>query len=781
MGPFKAAPQRAQLARGAQGRNGRDEKVAKKLMQRRKISFRMLGMRILALALSLVCLSGAAWAAAPAPRLKPPAPPSPWIEQDQAYALQLVFSAIEDRQYAAATAFADDLTDPLARDISQWAILFSSSPTNTVGDYDAFLDSHPTWPSQRTLQRKAEKLIDEDTSLQTILEFFDTREPLSGFAKLHLGRALLALGDEEQGAEYIRKAWIEHNFNSADSKDIVRRHSKVLREKDHFAKADRALFRRTTAGTEDVDGLLSAEHQRQVNARRGLLRGRTSGRTAFNRLSKEEQQDAGVLLAMVRYLRRKEREEEAIAIAAHAPLSPYTLRNPESWYYERRLLARWALKNGRFEDAYRLTAYSALTDGSQFAEAEFLAGWIALRFLGEPERAAAHFDFMTSKVSSPISLARGNYWQARAWMQAGELAKAKSHYRVAAEYPYTYYGQLAIESLGNGAPKFDFPEPPVATAADRVRLHERELARALEILDDVDEDLHFRRFAYALDDQLAEPGEVRAYAELVRDAGHFDLIVRGGKASRAQGATVPEVIYPLYPVPSEAKEFVEAPLILGLSRQESEFKVNAYSSAKAKGMMQLLDGTAKITARKEGLPYKPSMLLADPDYNMTLGAAHLSHLLDRFSGSYVMVLAAYNAGPHRVKRWVEEYGDPRDPSVDPVDWVELIPFNETRNYVMRVLENVQVYRSQLDNLPLGAQLTEDITRGSPASFAAIGQNVPTPLLFGTADQAGPPLLSEEQIGSPPLAMLRAQSLADEGETITAPLFPNDPPVSASNR
>lgn len=738
-------------------------------------------MRFLVLALSLVCLSGAASAAAPTPRLKPPAPLSPWIESDQAYALRLVFSSIDKREHVTARAFADDLEDPLASDIAEWAILFSSSPANTLSDYDAFMDRHPTWPSQRTLQRKAEKLIDEDTALQTILEFFDTREPLTGFAKLHLGRALLTLGDEDQGADYVRKAWIEHNFNSADSKDIIQNFGRYLREKDHFAKADRALFRRTTAGTEDVEGLLSAAHQKQVNARRGLLRGRTSGRSAFNRLAKENQQDAGVLLAMIRYLRRKDREEEAIAIAAHAPLSPYTLRNPESWYYERRLLARWALKNGRFEDAYRLTAYSALTDGSQFAEAEFLAGWIALRFLGEPERAAAHFDFMTSKVSSPISLARGNYWQARAWMKAGEAAKAESHYRVAAEYPYTYYGQLAIESLGIGAPKFEFPEATVVTEQDRKSLHELELTRALKILDVVDEDLHFRRFAYALDDQLTQPGEVRAYAELVRDAGHFDLVVRGGKASRAQGAAVPEVIYPLYPVPAEATAFVEAPLILGLSRQESEFKVNAYSSAKAKGMMQLLDGTAKITARKEGLPYKPSMLLADPDYNMTLGAAHLSHLLDRFSGSYVMVLAAYNAGPHRVKEWVNIYGDPRDPSVDPVDWVELIPFNETRNYVMRVLENVQVYRSQLDDLPLGTQLSEDITRGSPATFAAIGQNVPAPLLFGTADEAGPPLLSEEQIGSPPLAMLRAQSLAEEPAQITSPLFPNDPPSSVSNR
>jgi len=738
-------------------------------------------MRFLAFALSLIGLWGTAWSAPPVPNLKPLAPASPWIEREQADTLRSVFAAIDEKQYAAARVFADALEDPLAQDIATWAILFSRAPDNTIEDYDRFLDEHPSWPSRSTFQRKAEKLMDEDTPRDTLLAFYDTREPLTGFAKLHLGSALLAMGEEKLGADYVRKAWIEHNFNSADSKDIVRQHRAVLREQDHFKKADRALFRRTTAGTEDVEGLLPEELQRQVNTRRGLLRGRTAGRTAFNRLSKEEQRDPGVLLAMVRYLRRKEREEEAIAIAAHAPLAPLSLRDPEAWYYERRLLARWALKNGRFEDAYRLTAYSGLTDGGQFAEAEFLAGWIALRFLGDPESAAAHFDFMTSKVSSPISLARGNYWQARAWMMAGNVDRAKAHFRVAAEYPYTYYGQLAIEFLGESAPLYGFPTPEKATEADKAKLHERELARALEILDVVNEDKHFRRFAYALDDQLSDEGELRAYAELVRDAGHFDLIVRGGKASRAQGATVPEVIYPLYPVPAKATDFVEAPLILGLSRQESEFKVDAYSSARAKGMMQLLDGTAKITARKEGLPYKPSMLLADPDYNMTLGAAHLSHLLERFSGSYIMVLAAYNAGPHRVDRWVKEYGDPRDPSVDPVDWVELIPFNETRNYVMRVLENVQVYRSQLGGLPLGMQLTEDLTRGSPASMEAIGQLVPTQVLFGTADEVGPPLLSEEDMGSPPLAVLRAEAMEDGDAPFNPLLSPNDPPASASNR
>ncbi|MEM9838224.1 MAG: lytic transglycosylase domain-containing protein [Pseudomonadota bacterium] len=724
-------------------------------------------------------LFGAASATPYVPRLKPPAPESPYILRDEALRLRMVFESLDERQYDAAQAFADDLGDPLNKDIARWAILRSNTPDQELRAYDAFLDNHPGWPGLTVMQRKAEALMDEETPPGELLAFYDTRDPLGGFAKLYLGKALLEMGRDDLGAEYIRSAWIEHNFNREDSRAIVKAHGNILREEDHFAKADRALFRRTTAGTEDVDGLLSRRRAKEVEARKNLLRGRTAGRTLFNKLPKESQRDPGVLHAMVRYLRRQKREDEAIRISAFAPTDAGLLRNPESWYYERKLLARWALKNGRFEDAYTLTAYSGVTDGSSFAEAEFFAGWLALRFLNDPEKARAHFDFLTSKVSSPISLARGNYWLARTAEVTGDRERARAHYMVAADYPYTYYGQLAIETLGNGAPVFSFPEVAKATEKDKEDLAKRDLIRALHILDHIDQDITFRLFAMRVDDQLTEAEEVRAYADLVRRAGHFDLVVRGGKATRKAGAAVPEIIYPLYPVPEAATAFTEAPLILGLSRQESEFRVDAYSSARAKGMMQLIDSTAKITARKEGLPYYPSRLLTDPEYNMTLGAAHLSHLLERFNGSYVMVLAGYNAGPHRVDKWIEEYGDPRTDDVDPVDWVELIPFNETRNYVMRVLENTQVYRARISNVPLGLQLADDLTRGGTATPAAIGKPVPLPVLWQNAEAVDGPLIDTESIDAPPLAIMRAEQRA-ENEAFRTLLSPNDPQESASS-
>ncbi len=698
---------------------------------------------------SLLLGLASAQAAVPAPSLKPQGVELSFISSVEAEQLRAVFEALDERAYDEAKAGQAALTDPLAKRIGEWAILMSNAPDLTLDRYDAFLDRNPDWPNPNTVQRKGEKLIDDDTPEGNVIAFFAGREPLSGHAKWALARALSVIGSERAAARYIKNAWIEHNFNNEDSRAIISEFGYLLTTDDHFAKADRALFRRSTAGVEDVDGLLDPVREAQVGARVALLRERSNGPDLFNALPASSQRDPGVLLNLVRYLRRQEREDEAFEIAALAPLEADELRDVNSWFYERKLLARWALKNGRFDDAYAVSAYSGLKEGADFAEAEFMAGWTALRFLSDPERARKHFSFLTSGVTSPISLARGNYWLARSYEAMGQDDLARSHYLVAADYPFTFYGQMAIETLGPRVTAYSFPPERQPTAADRQALMSNPLARATMILDAIEQPITYRRFALALDEQLRTEGEVLAFSEMVRNAGNYELIVRAGKVARRNGLETPEALYPVIPIPASAASFAEPPLILGLSRQESEFRVDAVSRANAKGLMQMINSTARITARKEGLPYSSRRLLTDPDYNLTLGAAHLSHLVERFGGSYVMVLAAYNAGAHRVDDWVETYGDPRDPNVDPIDWIELIPFSETRNYVMRVLENTQVYRSRLDGLPLGIQLAEDLTRGGLSDFAAVGQPIPAPQLW----EAGLPRSSG---GGPtrPLAMIK---------------------------
>lgn len=700
-------------------------------MVTRLMSTAMRAARLILLALAIAFGGaglGTANGAVPIPRLKPAAPVSPWITPSDEAALKAVLEAIDKHQYSLARTLRDQVKEPIARSVADWAYYRSDAKDFTTGEVANFLDKHFGWPNDDLIQAKVERTFSGNTPVEEIELFFDQRDPITGEGHLHLARAFFERGQRDAGLAQLRKAWIDHNWSSREERDILTDYGSYLTEDDHWAKADRQLFEINATVTRRLLPYLSSDRRRQAEARIALLRQDANAPTLYNSLALPSARDSGVLHAVTRYYRRRDQEEKAILYAGLAPLDGETLRNPERWFTERKLLARWALKNGRFEDAYTLSAYSGLEDGADFAEAEFMAGWIALRFLGDPERAKAHFSFLSTGVTSPISLSRGEYWLARAWEAAGDRDAATQHYQVAAAYPYAYYGQLAIEKLGPAAEDAFFPEPLEADAESLTIFEARPIVHAMRILAEVDEHWHFDRFARALDDQIESTGEVVAYYDLALSEWKTYLAVRAAKVARNNGVEVPSVIYPMYPVPDAAKMYAEEPLILGLSRQESEFNPSAYSRARARGMMQLLASTAQLTARKEGLPYSTSRLMSDPSYNFTIGAAHLSHLLERFNGSYIMVLASYNAGPHRVDRWIEEYGDPRDPNVDPLDWIELIPFSETRNYVMRVLENTQVYRSRIDGIPLGQQLAEDIVRGGN-NIAAFGISPPAPRLL----------------------------------------------------
>ncbi|MBB4659442.1 lytic transglycosylase domain-containing protein [Parvularcula dongshanensis] len=700
-------------------------------------------------------------AAAPSPSLKPPAPVSPYVTPTDEAVLRAVFTALTDRRYAEAERRRRDLEDPLARAVADWAYLRSGGPGIRAAEVAAFLSAHPDWPDATRIQAQAEDRFDDETPAADLLLFFDTRDPVRGEGMVQLGRALIESGSVEAGEDMIRRAWIERDWTAASERQILSRHGARLREADHVAKADRQLFDIEATATERLLPLLPKDERRAAEARIALLKRDRNGPGLYEALPEEKRLDAGVLHAAVRYWRRSDKDLRATELAGLAPQGAEALRDPDAWYTERSLLARTALSEGRFEDAYVLSAYSGLTRGADFAEAEFLAGWIALRFLGDPQRAETHFALLASNVSSPISLSRGEYWLARAKEAGGDEIGAVEAFRQAASRPFTYYGQLAAERLGDSAPRIAFPEAEAPNAEDLASFEARPMAGAMRILAEVGEDWAFDRFARALDDSLETPGEVLAFADLVTGERKTHLAVRAGKVARSNGAATPQATYPLLPVPEAAAGFVETPLILGLSRQESEFNPRIVSSARAQGVMQLLTGTAKITARKEGLPYEASRLLDDPAYNMTLGAAHLSHLIERFGGSYVMTIAGYNAGPHRVDGWTERFGDPREPSVDPVDWVELIPFSETRNYVQRVLENVQIYRARLDGGVIAGRLTGDLVRGGSAP-GAIGKASPAPALVRYAEAEG--MTNVLSLPAVPPYAVTAYGAAAEGAT-----------------
>ena len=376
---------------------------------------------------------------------------------------------------------------------------------------------------------------------------------------------------------------------------------------------------------------------------------------------------------------------------------------------ERNIAVRAALKDGKNEIAYQLSAPHGLTSGADFAAAEWTAGWIALRLLNDPERAAHHFMSLRDGVSTPISLSRANYWYGRALESMGDPEYADQAYRAAAVHNYAYYGQLAAERVEQK--QLVLTSTPAPDEAARIAFYDRPIIGALRLLGEANEKGLFRQFSYHIDDQLQNATEQLLLSEIGDEYQYPDVGVRGGKAGLGRGIIAPEAAYPVVSYPLQRQPQVENALVLALSRQESELNPRAISHANARGLMQMLPSTAREQARREGLPYRTSWLTDDPGYNMTLGAAHLDDLLSQFNGSYIMTAAAYNAGASRPKKWVNDYGDPRYGEIDPVDWVEFIPFSETRNYVQRVLENVQVYRHRLKGEATDIQITDDLMRG----------------------------------------------------------------------
>lgn len=654
-----------------------------------------------------------------APRLKPPPPGPAYLEQADLSRLAAVKDAVSRRDYPRARSLAAEMKDPTARSLAEWYYFDAEDPLVSIEAADLFLDTHPEWPSTQKIQAHAEKRMSWTLSPSVILAFFDSRDPVTGEGKLQLARAQFATGRAEAAELHVKDAWIKNNFTLPDEQRLLSNFGGRLSADDHFMRADRLLFAREVTTAKRVFSRLRGDERRKAEARAALLLGGADGPRLYNNLSADERADAGVMLAAVRHFRRAEEEPRAIAIARNAPTDPAAFRNPERWWDEQNLLMRWALKNRQYADAYTMASHHGLEPGTaDFAEAEFNAGWIALRFLNEPERAEKHFAALTGAVSAPISLSRGWYWLGRAAEAKGDADGARARFAKAAEHIYTFYGQLAAEKIGGEALMRSFETSPEASPEEKARFGSRPAVAALRMLTDIRDDRAFLIFAYHIDDQLTSRGEFRELADLAMRMNAPHVAVRAGKVAVRSGSFAPEIAYPDIVVPSSAARFAPSEVILGLSRQESEFNPRAFSRAGARGVMQLIPSTAQATARKEGMKYNRAALLDDPHYNMTIGSAHLSHLISRFGGSWIMTFAGYNAGVNRVDQWVSSYGDPRSASVDPLDWIEQIPFEETRNYVQRVLENSQIYRSRLTKSPIAGSLSRDIERGGPANRTA---------------------------------------------------------------
>jgi soluble lytic murein transglycosylase len=648
------------------------------------------GRSVLFLAFLAVCLAVAA-------------PRAQALSSEDRQIYRAAFAAAKGTDSPGALRLAAHARDPLLRKVLTWMALSRGASGASFADIAAFIAQNPDWPGQLTLRQRAEEAI-AGASDAAVREWFGRFHPVTPYGKLRQAELMMADGQKAAAAAQIRDVWINSELSAFDEKSILARFPGIIRGEDHIKRLDRVLWDGLDESAKRMLPRVPQDYRLLADARTKLADFKPGVEGALAKVPAHLRNDPGLLYERTRWRRRKELYDAATESLLSAPKD---LIRPIEWWTERQILARHALTDGNPQLAYRLVGRHELTEGTAaFADAEFLAGWIALRSLHNAQAGYDHFVRLYNGVKLPISRARGAYWAGRAAEALNRPDLAATWFANAAEHATTYYGQLARAKVGGEAAR-QLNAEPKPTAEEIAQFRKRELVRAVEMMGEIGETDRLSIFMHKLSALATTPGEHVLVASLFESVGRLDLAVGAAKRAGYAGVMLINHGYPTIELPKGAPE---RPLVLAMTRQESAFERTAVSKSGARGLMQLMPATASHIAKSRQLPYSPDRLLTDGSYNLTLGRAYLEELLDRFSGSYVLSIAAYNAGPARVRQWIETFGDPRTRNVDVVDWVESIPFTETRNYVQRVLENLQVYRMRLGDHALAFSLASDLRR-----------------------------------------------------------------------
>ncbi len=636
--------------------------------------------------------------------------------------LTQAFDAADRKDWTRARNVAAQISNQAARDLVDWRAFVAKDNGAAFSDIDHFITGHRDWPNQKALQARAEEAMPQDMPADDVIAWFQGRDPASGEGMLKLGEAYSRKGQAAAAKTWIVRAWVQGNFTLDRMSYVVSRYSSSLTATEHQQRVSRLLWADEFGQAQAMTSWLDPSWVALMNARTKLRQNARDAEAAYQRISGPLANDPGLLFDRARWLRKRDREPEARPLLIRASAA---MQGPPSdvddWWNERNYEARAALDAGDTQQAYQLAAGHNLTkeSGVPYAEAEFLSGWIALRYLNKPDIALDHFTRLREGVTAPISVARAHYWAGRAAEKAGRTSDATRQYGLAAVYPMAYYGQLAAVAA-NPKAKLDLPVQHVAAAANKQAFMNQGVIQAMEALADIGSQGLLRTFAIAMADQFTDRDQFTLLSGFLHQFNEPALSLRVAKRGLQKNLAVYDIAYPTTSLPPYRGDgsAPESALVLGLTRQESEFDPEALSSAGARGLMQLMPATAKIAAHQHGLSYSNKNDLFSPSTNMQIGMAHFSDLLQGFAGSYVLAVASYNAGAGRINQWISQYGDPRASSDDVVDWIERIPFNETRNYVQRVLENTQVYRNILAGRDVQIALGSDLKRGAYASVAS---------------------------------------------------------------
>lgn len=646
-----------------------------------------------------------------------PAPAPVRAERPDVPLLRDAVAAYRKGDFAGGDAIRKRVTEPGAAAFLDWAALRLGGAAIGFDRIAAFAQAYPDYPNPAWIRRRSEDaLLAERKPAPFVRAFFARERPQTPSGKLALALAFRADGLTEDADELVRDAWRNDPLSPTLEARFLDLFKDSLTTADHRFRMERFLARESWETARRAASYAGEGYDALVKARIAVDSRARTAEKLVEAVPAALKSDTSWLFSRVQHLRRSEKPADAAKLMAELTRDPAQLVDGDLWWIERRLVARKLLDEGDARAAYAVAIGHGATSPEKRIEAEFLCGWIALRRLGDPATARRHFDRAAAIAGQPISQARAAYWQGRAAEAAGRREEARSFYEAAARHGITYYGQLAAARLGAGdlvfrpAAPAPAPKPMVDAVAFAYEAGLRELGLPLAV-----------EFARGSTDTADLEGVA---AILVANADAKAVLVLG-KLATQRGQPLDEAAFPTIGIPPfepVGKNPVEPAVVLAIARQESMFDPAAGSPVGARGLMQLMPGTASATARKAGLTYEPGRLL-EPVYNAQLGAAHLGDLMEDYRGAFILVFAAYNAGPGNVKKWIAAHGDPRLPGVDPIDWVELIPFSETRNYVQRVMENLQVYRRRLNGAGTLA-IESDLKAGAPPRAAAAQEAAP---------------------------------------------------------
>ena len=611
-------------------------------------------------------------------------------------ALKSGMAALEKDDVMSAIAIRNGATDRLDRLILDWQILLSNGDVPHKFVVSA-RERLANWPSAYFIsQRQQRSYVRAKPGNKAIANYFDRNKPLAMPEKKAAARAYIAVGNKSAAKKIVQPIWRDQRMDAAEEAKFLKEFRSVLSRDDHHARMRLALSASRSKSINLLLPLVDKNMAALANARLVVMRRKGGARAALNKVPGRMKKEPIWLFSSAQAYRRAGDLNAAGKALTSIPADSPLMGDPSEYWPERRTIARQLLEKGNPKLAYRVVAGQQSGGYLTRLDADFHAGWIALRFANRTKDSLTHFGALSKRARRPISQARGFYWLGRAQAAAGQTAAAEQSFSTAARHASTYYGQLAHVELGRR--RLSISAPPQVTAADKQNFAKRDLVRAIDRLASAGYRSKTEPIFRHLGRELKSAGEIRLLADRAGRLGLYHVVIQVATLGNVRGLPTMALAYPTSAVPSRARLHPEVPksIAFGISKRESNFNQSVVSRAGARGLFQVMPGTAKLMAKRAGVRYSLKKLSSDAEYNALLGTHYLAQMLDRYDGSYVRTFVAYNAGPGRSDSWSKRFGNPSKQGLHGViDWVELIPFKETRNYVQRVMENVTMYEAVL--------------------------------------------------------------------------------------